>query len=164
MERILFYAFGALAVLGSLWMVTRRSPLSSALSLVVVFVALAAMYALLDARLLFVVQVWVYAGAVMVLVLFVIMLLNLREEESRAAAASWGKFVLCGALAVALATKAFGVLAGVLAVPPPVSKDWGGVASVAEILFTRYLVPFQIVGVLLLAVVVAVVALAKRAR
>ena len=164
MERALFYAFGGLSVLASLWMITRRSPLSSALSLVVAFIGLAALYALLEAQLLFVVQVWVYAGAVMVLVLFVIMLLNLREEETRPGAASWGRFLLYGVIAAAVGWKALGVLAGVRAVAPPVSKEWGGVASVAEILFTRYLVPFQIVGLLLLAVVVGVVALAKRAR
>jgi len=163
-ERALFYTFGGIAVLASLWMITRRSPLSSALSLVVAFVGLAALYALLEARLLFVVQVWVYAGAVMVLVLFVIMLLNLREEETRAGDASWGRFLLYGALAAVLGWKALGVLAGARAVAPPVSKEWGGVASVAEILFTRYMVALQIVGLLLLAVVVAVVVLAKRVR
>ena len=167
MERALFYVFGGLSVVASLWMITRRSPLSSALSLVVAFLGLAALYALLDAQLLFVVQVWVYAGAVMVLVLFVIMLLNLREEESRPGGASWGRFLVYTLLAAAVGWKTFGILAGAdtrAAVAPPVSKDWGGVASVAEILFTRYVVPFQIVGLLLLAVVVAVVVLAKRAR
>ncbi len=164
MERALFYALSGISVLAALWMITRRSPLSSALSLVVTFLGLAALYAMLDAELLFVVQIWVYAGAVMVLVLFVIMLLNLREEESRMAAASWGRFALCGILALGLAWKAFGVLAGVRAIAPPVSREFGGVASVAEILFTRYLVQFQLVGLLLLAVVVGVVVLAKRAR
>ena len=165
MERALFYVFGGLSVLASLWMITRRSPLSSALSLVVAFLGLAALYALLDAQLLFVVQIWVYAGAVMVLVLFVIMLLNLREEETRPGAASWGRFLIYALIAAALGWKAFGVLASTRdAVAPPVSRDWGGVASVAEILFTHYVVPFQIVGLLLLAVVVAVVVLAKRAR
>src|SRR5678816_906995 len=67
MERVLFWIFGAVAVLASLWMVTRRNPLSSALSLVVAFLSLAALYAILHAHLLFAIQLWVYAGAVVVL-------------------------------------------------------------------------------------------------
>jgi NADH-quinone oxidoreductase subunit J len=161
-ERILFDAFAALAVLGALATITRRSPLSSALSLVVSFLGLAALYALLDAQLLFTVQVWVYAGAVMVLVLFVIMLLHLREGEKRSLMAGWGRVLVGGAIAAGLAWKAFAVLAGVRAIAPPVSKEFGGVAAVAEILFSRYIVAFQIVGVLLLAVIVGVVVLAKR--
>jgi NADH-quinone oxidoreductase subunit J len=160
LERALFYVFGGLAVLASIWMITRRNPLSSALSLVVAFIALAGLYAMLDAHLLFIVQLWVYAGAVMVLVLFVIMLLNLREESAHPI--GFGR-LLVGTLVVAVAAwKAFAVLAGARAEPPAVSKEFGSVAAVAEILFTRYLVQFQIVGVLLLAVTVAVVVLAKR--
>lgn len=162
MERTLFYAFSGLSILAGLSMITRRSPLSSALSLVVAFLGLAALYALLDAQLLFTVQVWVYAGAVMVLVLFVIMLLNLRESENRSFVTGWGRVLVGGILAAGLAWKAFAVLAGVRAIAPPVSKEFGGVAAVAEILFTRYIVQFQIVGVLLLAVIVGVVVLAKR--
>jgi NADH-quinone oxidoreductase subunit J len=159
-ERALFYLFGGLAVLASLWMITRRNPLSSALSLVVAFISLAGLYAMLDAHLLFVVQIWVYAGAVMVLVLFVIMLLNLREESAHPI--GLGR-LLVGALVVAVAAwKAFAVLSNTRAEAPAVSKEFGGVAAVAEILFTRYIVQFQIMGVLLLAVVVAVVVLAKR--
>ena len=162
MERALFYGFGGLAVLGSLWMITRRSPLSSALALVVVLLGLAALYAMLQANLLFVVQVWVYAGAVMVLVLFVIMLLNLREEEARAHPLGLGRFAVGALVAAVVAWKAFGVLSAARGDAPSVSKEFGGVAAVAELLFTRYIVQFQLVGLLLLSVVVAVVALAKR--
>lgn len=160
MERALFYAFGGLAVIAGIWMITRRNPLSSALSLVVAFIALAALYAMLDAHLLFVVQLWVYAGAVVVLVLFVIMLLNLREEEAHPI--GFGRLLVGALVVVVAAWKAFAVLGGARAEAPAVSKEFGSVAAVAEVLFTRYLVQFQIVGVLLLAVTVAVVVLAKR--
>jgi NADH-quinone oxidoreductase subunit J len=162
-EKALFYGFAGLSVLASLVMITRRNPLSSALSLVVAFLGLAALYALLDAKLLFVVQIWVYAGAVMVLVLFVIMLLNLREEEARSSAAGWSRIVVAVAILAVAGWKAFTVLSGVRATRPPVSQEFGGVTAVAEILFTRYVVQFQIIGVLLMAVVVGVVALTKRA-
>lgn len=162
MERALFYVFGGLAVVSATWMITRRSPLASALSLVVALLALAGLYAVLDAHLLFVIQVWVYAGAVMVLVLFVIMLLNLQEEESRGRAIGLWRVAVGGLVAVVVAWKAFGPLYSDQRALPFVREGFGSVASVAEILFSQYIVHFQIVGVLLLAVTVAVVVLAKR--
>jgi NADH-quinone oxidoreductase subunit J len=161
-ERALFYIFGGLSVLASLWMITRRNPMTSALSLVVAFVGLAGLFAMLSAPLLFVVQIWVYAGAIMVLVLFVIMLLNLREEEARVKAMGYGRLLL-GALVVAfVAWKAFVVLAAVRGTPPQVSPDFGSVTSVADMLFSRYILQFEIIGLLLLAVTVAVVVMGKR--
>ena len=162
MERVLFYVFGGLAVLSAVWMITRRSPLASALSLVVALLGLAGLYAVLDAHLLFIIQLWVYAGAVMVLVLFVIMLLNLREEESRGKAIGLWRVAVGGLVAVVVAWKAFGPLHAVQQQAPRVPKDFGSVASVAEVLFTQYVVHFQILGVLLLAVTIGVVVLAKR--
>lgn len=162
MERALFYLFGGVALVASLWMVTRRNPLSSALSLVVAFLALAALYAVLHAHLLFIIQLWVYAGAVMVLVLFVIMLLNLRQEETRPQPLGAGKFALFALIVAAVAWKSLGVLAKARATAPEVPSGWGGIASVAQLLFTRYVLQFEIVSVLLLAVIVAVVVLVRR--
>ena len=162
MERALFYLFGGVAVLASLWMVTRRNPLASALSLVVAFLALAALYAVLHAHLLFAIQLWVYAGAVMVLVLFVIMLLNLRQEETRPQPLGAGKFAIYTLVVAAVAWKSLRVLAGARAEAPPVEAAWGSVASVSQLLFTRYVLQFEIVSVLLLAVIVAVVVLVRR--
>ena len=162
MERALFYIFGGLSVLASLWMVTRRNPMTSALSLVVAFIGLAGLFALLSAHLLFVVQLWVYAGAIMVLVLFVIMLLNLREEEARVKAMGYGRLALGAVVVTLVALKAFVVLASARGVAPQVSPEFGSVAAVSELLFTRYILQFEIIGVLLLAVTVAVVVMAKR--
>jgi len=158
----LFYVFGLLAVLSSLWMVTRRSPLASALSLVVALVSLAALYALLDAHLLFAIQLWVYAGAVMVLVVFVILLLDLRQEEGRPHPIGVGRFLIGAVVVGAVAWKALGVLAGVRAESRPVGPSFGSVASVSGLLFSHYVLQFEVVSVLLLAVIVAVVVLAKR--
>jgi len=161
-ERALFYVFGGLAVLASLWMVTRRNPLTSALSLVVAFLALAGLYAMLQADLLFAVQLWVYAGAIMVLVLFVIMLLNLRESETRPKPLGAGRFAIGALVVAAAAVKGLAVLGGVQSDLPVVDARFGSVAGVAEVLFTRYVLQFEIVSILLLAVIVAVVVLAKR--
>jgi len=161
-ERALFYIFGGLSVLASLWMITRRNPMTSALSLVVAFIGLAGLFALLSAELLFVVQIWVYAGAIMVLVLFVIMLLNLREEEARVKAMGYGRLALGAVVVVLVALKAFVVLASARGVAPKVSPEFGSVASVSELLYSRYILQFEIIGVLLLAVTVAVVVMGKR--
>lgn len=162
MERFLFYLFGGLSVLASIFMVTRRNPLTSALSLVVAFVGIAGLFAMLSAHLLFVVQIWVYAGAIMVLVLFVIMLLNLREEASRVKAMGFGRLGFGIVVVSFVAWKAFAVLAAVPGEAPQVSPEFGSVASVSELLFSRYILQFEIVGVMLLAVTVAVVVMAKR--
>lgn len=161
-ERWLFYLFGGLAVASSLWMVTRRSPLASALSLVVALVSLAALYAVLQAHLLFAIQLWVYAGAVMVLVLFVIMLLDLRAEEATRPPITTAKFALGALVVVLFGVKALRALWNVEAERAEVPADFGGVARVSEILFTRYVLQFEIVSILLLAVIVAVVLLARR--
>src|SRR3990167_2955543 len=81
MELILFYIFGGLAVATALGVVAFRNPISSAFSLIVSFFAVAALYAMLDAHFLAVIQILVYAGAIMVLFIFVIMLLNLQPDE-----------------------------------------------------------------------------------
>ena len=162
MERALFDIFGGLAVVASLGMVTRRNPLGAALSLVVAFLSLAALYAVLQAHLLFAIQLWVYAGAVMVLVLFVIMLLNLRDSESRPQPLGLGRFAIATLLVAAVGWKALGVLARESMDPVPLRPEFGTIAGVAGVLFTRWVLQFEIVSVLLLAVIVAVVVLAKR--
>jgi NADH-quinone oxidoreductase subunit J len=163
MERTLFYLFGGVAVAASLWMVTRRNPLASALSLVVALLSLAGLYAVLHAHLLFAIQLWVYAGAVMVLVLFVIMLLNLRDVETRPQPLGVGRFAVATLVVAAVAWKAMGALDDTRgAVTPALAPEFGTVAGVAEVLFTRWILQFELVSILLLAVIVAVVVLVKR--
>lgn len=162
MERGLFYLFGGLAVLASVFMVTRRNPLGSALSLVVAFLSLAALYAVLHAHLLFAIQLWVYAGAVMVLVLFVIMLLNLREAETRPQPLGFGRFAIATVLVAAVGWKLLGILGRPAAEAPAVEPEFGTIRAVSELLFTEWVLQFEVVSILLLAVIVAVIALAKR--
>jgi len=82
-EALLFWTFAAVSVAGGTVAITRRNPLASALALAVVLVAIAGLFALLDAHLLFILQILVYAGAIVVLIVFVIMLLNLGDEDLR---------------------------------------------------------------------------------
>lgn len=81
MELAVFYIFASLSVLGALLMVLRRNPLDGAVSLILSLCAVAGLFAMLHAQLLFILQILLYAGAIMVLIIFVIMLLNLSKEE-----------------------------------------------------------------------------------
>ena len=177
MLAILFWAFAGIAVVSALLCVTRRSPMASALWLVLTMCALSAVFLLLDAQFLAIIQVLVYAGAIMVLVLFVIMLLNLgrggpgdlRVWLGRvvAWARAAGVAVQLWALPSAVRTRG-GFAAETAAYPLPpggrarMQEARGAVGMVAEPLLRQYLVPFEITSVLLLAAIVGAVVLAKR--
>src|SRR5437016_4158344 len=136
--------------------ITRKSPVASALWLVVTLFQIAALFVLLDAQFIAVLQVLVYAGAVMVLFLFVIMLLNLGRPGPSDVKGPVGLAVatlLAGVMGIQLfvlvrAAPAGGGVGGALPVVPP---PQGAVAAVAGPLFDAYLVPFEITSVLLLA-------------
>ena len=160
--QVIFWAFALLAAGSALGCITRRSPLASALWLVVTLFALAALFVLLDAQFIAVLQVLVYAGAIMVLFLFVIMLLNLGRA---------GPTDLKGPLGLGIGVLLGGLLLvqllvlrkeGTVALPAPATPAQGMVATVARPLFAVYLVPFEITSILLLAAIVGSVVLAKR--
>ncbi len=160
---IIFWAFAGLAVLSGLACITRRSPVASALWLVVTLFAVAALFVLLDAQFIAVLQVLVYAGAIMVLFLFVIMLLNLGRAGPTDLKGPLGLGVgvfLAGLLLMQLLVLRQAGLAPGGPVRPPLGQ--GMIPSVARPLFTVYLVPFEITSILLLAAIVGAVVLAKR--
>ena len=171
MQLVLFWVFAILMLLFGAGVVALRNPVSSALSLVMSFVALAALFITLDAFFIGVVQVLVYAGAVMVLFLFIIMLLNLRDEETRRlnfAALSGGAMVVIGF--VGLLWKVVESTPGLNQPMPPItgptgSLEWVGnsdVSLVGVVLFRDYLFPLQVVGILLLVATIGVVWLSKK--
>jgi NADH-quinone oxidoreductase subunit J len=148
---ILFYVFAAVAIGGSVGVVASKSPVASLLFMVVALASLAGVFVLLEAHFLAAVQVIVYAGAIMVLFLFVIMLLNLGhdyQKDLRWGLASLLSFVVVGLLAGLLSTR-LGALA--------TDAAPGGAA-----IFTTYVVPFEITGILLLVAIVGALVLAKR--
>jgi NADH-quinone oxidoreductase subunit J len=165
-----FYLFGVIAVASALLFVTRRSPVAAALWLVNTMFCLAALYVMLDAQFIGVIQVLVYAGAIMVVFLFVIMLLNLGHPAQIADARGlWWKLA-AGGVGLALLAEIFAVTRATsqesISVPAgsaaaQVARD-GAIAPVAEALFRQYLLPFEITSVLLLAAIVGAVALGKR--
>ncbi|MBN1826233.1 MAG: NADH-quinone oxidoreductase subunit J [Candidatus Eisenbacteria bacterium] len=160
---VLFWILSGLAVLAAIGTVTRRNPLSAALSLVICLTAVAGLFAVLEAHFLFAIQLLVYAGAIMVLVLYVIMLLNLKERETRPLGVSRPRAAFAGiaaALVLAVLARVWGSLAA--SPPAPPEKGFGTVESMAGVLFTKYPFPFEVISILLLAAVVGAVVLAMR--
>ena len=166
---IVYWAFAGFAVVAAGMCITRRNPLASALWLVQTLFALAVLYTILDAPFIGVLQVLVYAGAIMVLFLFVIMLLNI----GRPGAGDLRGLVGAGIAAVLGAGVLFQLRALPRTAPPDaiqlpagtveaLQRQQGVVGSVAAPLFETYLVPFEITSLLLLAAVVGAVVLAKR--
>ncbi len=164
----LFLGFAALLVITSLMVILHRNPVTSALFLVLAFCSLAGIYLLLHAEFLGMVQIVVYAGAIMVLFLFVIMYLNLQHDVESGVQIALRRGIgwLAGAgLLLAGAT----LLGRGLALGPAaeVSPDQasGNVAAIGKVLYSRYLFPFEITSVLLLVAMVGVIVIARgRAR
>ncbi len=159
-DAILFYIFAALALLSALLVVGQRNPMYSAFALIVTLCSLSAIYGLLGSPFIAVLQIVVYAGAIMVLFLFVIMLLNVgREDEGGGGRRGLG--IAAGILTAVLVLEAGAVLlrASVTAAP---GFD-ASTRKMAEILFsTQYLYVFEATSILILAALVGAVALAKK--
>jgi NADH-quinone oxidoreductase subunit J len=164
MQEALFYIFSALTLLCGFLVVANpfsRSPVTSAMFLVLAIASLAGLFVLLQAFFLAAIQVLVYAGAVMVLFLFVIMLLDLKEEQRR----KIKKFgLITGLISVGAILGVFvnAIFGSGLNTPFPVATVEGGTIPLGKLLFTQYLLPFEVVSVLLLVGMVGVILLSKR--
>jgi NADH-quinone oxidoreductase subunit J len=161
-----FVLLAVLAVVGALGVVFNRSPLYSALSLVGVFATTAGIYLMLSSPFLAVLQILVYAGAIMVLFIFVVMLLSLRRDEGGEMAGiprglkRWTAIGLAGLLVVLLGvlTTSF-VLTGQ---PGPGGEAIGSVETIGTVLYRKYMYPFEVASVLLLVAIVGAVAVTRR--
>lgn len=164
MSPFLFWIFVLVVVVFGAAVVINRNPIASALSLVLSFMGLAALFMSLDAFFIGIIQVLVYAGAVMVLFLFIIMLLDLRTEQRR----KINLVAFAGGLAVALALLIqINFVIGHLAAakrPFPLlpAQRTDDVRNVGALLFANYNLPFQIIGVLVLVATIGVIVLSKR--
>lgn len=162
MESVLFYVFSGLAIASALGVVLNVSnTVYAALSLMVSMVAVAGLFVILHAEFVGVLQILVYAGAIVVLFVFVIMLLNLRSMSLGVERQPLMK--LLGTVVLAAATlKLTAVLGAGRTRLPEVAPSFGTVEDVAAVLYTDYVLVFEAAGVLLLAGLVAAVVLAKR--
>ena len=159
---MLFYICAALAVLAAISVVAQRTPVYSALSLIVVLCSLAVVYLLLGAEFIAVTQVIVYAGAIMVLFVFVIMLLNAGREapSQRSRMARWLGLPL---VIVFLAEVLLAVWKQFPAASarPAASLD-AGPAAIGHLLFRTYVLPFEVTSILILVAILGAVVLAKK--
>jgi len=158
----LFYIFGAVAILAGLSVILQRTPVYSALSLIVVLCALAVVYLLLGAEFMAVIQIIVYAGAIMVLFVLVIMLLNARSETPADSSrmARWFGVPLLLAFFGQMLFAVWRHFAGAQAAgaqPPD-----GGPRAIGELLFRGYVLPFEVTSILILVAILGAVVLAKK--
>jgi NADH-quinone oxidoreductase subunit J len=162
MEQVLFWIFGGLSVFSATGVVLNvRNTINAALSLVVCMLSLAVLFIMLHAEFIGVLQVMVYAGAIVVLFLFVIMLLNLRGGVMGAETQPVLKVAGAGIVIAATAQLA-ALLRGPARPWPELPESFGQVRDVGLVLFTDYVLVFELAGVLLLTGIVAAVILAKK--
>lgn len=166
METVLFYIFAALAVIGAMAVVSNTNPVTGVVSLVLTLFPTAVLFVLLIAHFIAVIQVLIYAGAIMVLFLFTVMFLNLRPEGL---VFDVGRFyeklgvliilmIVTGAFSMEFFSNSIGSANGGTQLP----EEFGTVEGVSRLLFTRYLLPFELTSILIIVAILGVVAIAKR--
>jgi NADH-quinone oxidoreductase subunit J len=169
LDLVIFFVSAVIAVFGAVMMIAQRNPVASVLYLILSFVAQAVLYVQLGALFVGAMLIIVYAGAILVLFLFVIMLLNLRSTDDLGQHSSLlsrtAKLTLGGLLLVELVfitREVFvGLAQGTMAAGSTLG-DFGSVRSVSMLLFTKYLYPFELTGVLMLIAVVGAVVMARK--
>jgi NADH-quinone oxidoreductase subunit J len=162
---VIFFVLAAMAVFGAVSLIVQRHPIHSALSLIVVMVALAGLYLLMGAEFVAAVQIIVYGGAVMVLFIFVIMLLNAGEEERT----NFSKLALYAG--IPLAVTVTGLIAAALlnsskasALPPAQAATLTSTRTLSNLLFQEFVYPFELTSFLILVAILGAIVLAQRER
>jgi NADH-quinone oxidoreductase subunit J len=159
----LFFGLALLAILGALGLILFKHPMNGAMSFVITLISLAGLYALLSAKLIFAIQLIVYAGAIMSLILFIIMFLNIQDKDLPLDPKRW--YYLAGAIVVVapIAGLLLKITRSLPAVEATVLEDgFGSVKDVGQLLFRDWLLPFEIVSILLLVALVGAVVLAGK--
>lgn len=161
---VIFFVLAALAVIGAISLILQKHPIHSALSLIVVMVALAGLYLLIGAEFVAAVQIIVYGGAIMVLFVLVIMLLNAGEEERT----NFSKLAKFGGLPLALALT--GLLAatmtkhGASVANPETAGTLAPTGQISTLLFTTFVYPFELTSFLILVAIMGALVLAQREK
>lgn len=163
MSAVAFYYLAAVTIVTSVLAITLRSPVHCGLSLVAMLIHMAGFFVLLNAEFIAMVQVIVYAGAILVLYLFVIMLLNLKSDER----VFHKRYIGIGLVTIAIITQAALLLfsssyAGMTGkATPDVVLSVGQTKAIGIVMFSDYLLPFELIGLYLLAAIVGAIVLAK---
>lgn len=160
----LFFLFAGLAIACAISLVYHKNPLYSAISLVGVFISLACIYITLAAPFIAAVQVLVYAGAIMVLVVFVIMLLNLDEDKPLTHLRYL--YAVGAVLGLTLLAQTFFIFYAVTKTPNTsvATSNAGQTMSIGKAMYTEYLLPVEIVGILLLMAIVGAVIMSRHLK
>lgn len=163
-----FYGLATILLVAGLRVITARNPVHAALYLVLAFFTAAGIWLLLEAEFLAIVLVLVYVGAVMVLFLFVVMMLDINLDRLREG--FWKYFPLGGAIGALMAFEMVSIV-GVkhfgperVSAPEPHLADYSNTAELGRVLYTDYLLPFELASVVLLVAIVAAIALTLRRR
>jgi NADH-quinone oxidoreductase subunit J len=160
-DQIIFYVMAAWVTVFAIVTITRRNPVTAVMSLVATFFGLAAVYAALSAHFLAVVQVLVYAGAIMVLFIFVVMILNREEVAPLALRPMRLLGVAAGIYLLVVFFKVVAVGVPTDQVPHVLPESYGTVASVGDMLFREFLYPFEAISLLLLVAIVGGVVISR---
>ncbi|HEX2629443.1 MAG TPA: NADH-quinone oxidoreductase subunit J [Chitinophagaceae bacterium] len=161
--QILFWFISVVAIFSALMVITSKNPVYSVLWLIVTFFAISGHYILLNAQFLAIVNIIVYAGAIMVLFLFVIMLMNL-NKETEPKKNKWLKFAgaISGGCLLLVLVAALKDVASKTEIAQAVGGDIGLIKNLGKELFTNYVVPFEISSVLFLSAMVGAVVIGKK--
>ncbi|MEW6323916.1 MAG: NADH-quinone oxidoreductase subunit J [Nitrospirota bacterium] len=165
MTALLFFYFSGGIIIPALLVVLLRNPVYCTLALLVMFAHVAGLYVLLNAEFIAAVQVIVYAGAILVLYLFVVMLLNVKREERfqrQVIPASVVAVLLLAEVVVIVFGGRFSALTGEF--PASRIEEVGSTAVIGQELFSRYLLPFEVASLLLLAAMIGAIVLSKRVK
>jgi len=163
MVDLLFLGLSFLAIGGALAMIVYKDPMYSALGVLISMLSVAGIFALLNASFLFMVQIIVYAGAIMTLILFILMFLNIKEEDLPNEP---NKFKLIALGAVIMIPLNFLVLKAVSKLPAKdlllTNTDFGDIGPIGTVLYTDWLVAFELISILLLIALIGSIVLAKK--
>jgi NADH-quinone oxidoreductase subunit J len=166
---IVFAATALAAVFAAVMVVTRRNPIHAAMFLIVNFLCIAVLYLLLNFQFIAIIQVMIYAGAIMMLVVFVIMLLSVEEEKKRKLRLSFAKVLGAVLVFILFALLCFGTAVQVLPgeqgeFTPERIAQLGDIRTIAGLLFTKFLFPFEVASIILLVGIIGAVILSKKER
>jgi len=165
-EWLVFLGTASVAIFASILMVTRKNPIHAALFLILTFLCTAVFFFLLQSPFIAIVQILVYAGAIMMLIVFVIMLLDVEEELLTPLKLSLSKAVGVFVVLLTMLGLWFAVWGGArgpsAGYTPEKISQMGSVRLVGKLLFTDYLLPFEIISILLMAAIVGAIVLAKQ--
>ena len=166
MELLIFYPLAGICILFALGVVINNSPINSAISLIAMMLCLAGVFILQQAHFIAILQIIIYAGAIMVLFMFVIMLLNLKgkgeDDKWQSRDNNLLLNVLSGLLAAGILYKLISIInEAKFNSPALTSENFGTVREVGTILFTEFVLPFEVASILLLVAMIGAVVLAK---